>query len=166
METKNLQEKGKVQERFVKIVFLDIDGVLNSAQYIRSQRYKRKEDKGLGFPDTDLDEVAIRLVNFLCKITGASIVISSAWREFSDCVPALRRNGLQAKIRGKTPKDGGWCRGREIQEWLTVNLCDEYVILDDDDDMLQCQQDHFVHIDRRTGITTKDVEKAIFILNE
>ena len=42
----------------------------------------------------------------------------------------------------------------------------KYIILDDDTDMLDEQANVFLHIDDMVGITHKDVEKAIKILNE
>jgi hypothetical protein len=40
-----------------------------------------------------------------------------------------------------------------------------YVIIDDDADMIIWQQKHFVHVNRDKGLTDKDVEKAMCILN-
>ena len=78
----------------------------------------------------------------------------------------------------------GWiCRGNEIAKWL-INTFDnynlftgkpyihenykgddyEYVILDDDEDMLLCQKDNFIHVDRNTALTEDDIEKIINIL--
>lgn len=44
--------------------------------------------------------------------------------------------------------------------WLNA----EYVA--SDQDMLLCQKDNFVHTDSEIGITEKDVERAIEILNK
>lgn len=149
----------------MKILFLDIDGVLNSGEYIQSVRYKRRKD--LGFPDCDLDPVAIQHVNRICRKTGAKIVISSTWREFDDCIPALRRNGLKAPIVGKTPtlKKVECKRGEEIQTWMYHNKFniwnDQYIILDDDEDILVWQRYNFIQTDSRKGLTEKLTNKAI-----
>ena len=75
------------------------------------------------------------------------------------------------------------CRGNEIAKYLANTFNNysvftgrpyihegykgedyEYVILDDDVDMLMCQKDNFINIDRETGITEEDIEKIINIL--
>ena len=57
-------------------------------------------------------------------------------------------------------------RGDEIQEWLDNHEVESYVILDDINNMLESQQSHLVLTDEIDGLTEKDVEKAIRILNE
>ena len=44
-------------------------------------------------------------------------------------------------------------RGEEIAAYLKDNPCDNYVILDDDRDMLPSQQAHFVPINDEFGLT-------------
>lgn len=64
-------------------------------------------------------------------------------------------------------------RGNEILQWMVDNEYrigypfnfKSYVILDDDSGMLLSQKDNFIHVDRRVGLTEKDVERAIEILN-
>ena len=41
----------------------------------------------------------------------------------------------------------------------------DYVILDDDRDMLLGQIDHFIYVNRQTGLTQDDIDKAKKILN-
>ena len=40
----------------------------------------------------------------------------------------------------------------------------EYVIFDDDTDFLLGQKDNFIHINRQTGITQADIDRAVKIL--
>lgn len=71
-------------------------------------------------------------------------------------------------------------RGVEIKQWIDTNIHSDngknwsrkslgsdfnYVILDDDCDMLLEQKDNFVHTDSYLGLQDKDVELAIEILN-
>jgi hypothetical protein len=58
-------------------------------------------------------------------------------------------------------------RGMEVQEWLNTKgkKVSHYVILDDMDNMLPEQQNHFVQTNPEVGITEEDAEKAIAILN-
>lgn len=56
--------------------------------------------------------------------------------------------------------------GVEIAEYLTEHSdITNYVILDDDSDMLLEQKDHFIRTDPYLGINEDDVEQAIKILN-
>lgn len=57
-------------------------------------------------------------------------------------------------------------RGDEIKEWLDNNEVESYVILDNINNMLSCQQNNLVLTDEKKGLTDKDVQKAISILNE
>ena len=162
-----------------KIVFLDIDSVVNSEQWYM----KTKGRSG------DFDPEAIALLNQL-KYIGTEVVISSSWGE--DGIKPLQDVGLVLPIIGVTEHfHVDWfCRGNEIEKWLVESFggmgtkygCDdsgmpyyrkrygdkltdyEYVILDDDTDFLLGQADNFIHVDRNTGITQEDIDKAIAIL--
>ena len=158
-----------------KIVFLDIDGVLASDQYL---------SKGKGF----IDPEKCKLLNELNDI-GAEVVISSSWGYDNGLTEkSLKGCGLTLPIIGYTEHFySDWmCRGNEIEKWLYDNFggictkfgCDdygtpyyrrsdddyEYVIIDDDSDMLLGQKDNFIKINSKTGITKKDIKKAIKIL--
>ena len=163
-----------------KIVFLDIDGCVNSEQWYMKTRGK----------SGDFDPEAIVLLNQL-KDIGAEVVISSSWGESG--VKPLQDVGLELPIVGVTEHFyvDWFCRGNEIEKWLLVNFegmgtkygCDgsgmpyyrkrygdeltdyEYVIIDDDTDFLLGQVDNFIHVDRNTGITQADIDKARKILN-
>ena len=159
----------KIMNSWRRIVFLDIDGCVNSEQYY----VKTKGRAG------DFDPEAIELLNQL-EIIGAEVVVSSTWGE--DGVEQLKNVGLKLPILGTTKKlhyQFDWaCRGNEIDYWLTQNFGGmgtcfgskyqdqdyEYVIFDDDMDMLLGQKDNFIQIDRQTGITQADIDKAIKIL--
>lgn len=123
----------------------------------------------------------------LLEKTGASIVISSSWRaqdvpgtvEFMTDPDNPSVGGhpflFTDKIVGVTPIlfsvidgdiDRPATRGEEIAAYLKVHSCDNYVILDDDRDMLPTQWSHFVPINDEYGLTEADVEKAVLILNQ
>ena len=151
-----------------KILFLDIDGVLASYDYLLSLK---------GF----IDKKKVALLNML-KPYDVEVVISSSWGYNEDTVKQLTACGLELPIIGGTEHFySDWmCRGNEIAKWL-VNTFDEYnvytgkastysgkdyeyVILDDDEDMLMCQKDNFIHVDRYTALTEENIKKAIDIL--
>jgi len=175
----------------LKIIFLDIDGVLNSE---KSFEYYQKVGAN------EVMYIApwyghIKHVNYIIEKTGADVVISSAWRGSYKLEMILYLAGLKGNIIGKTPYCESRIRGEEIKEFLKwtqmddkdvepekrtplYNLkkelldkpnytglkIDNFVILDDDTDMLDLV-DNFVHVDSYKGLTRKDANKAIKILN-
>ena len=151
-----------------KILFLDIDGVLASYDYLLSLK---------GF----IDKEKVALLNML-KPYGVEVVISSSWGYNEDTVKQLTACGLELPIIGGTEHfyTDWMCRGNEIAKWLVDTFDEynvytgkassysgkdyEYVILDDDEDMLMCQKDNFIHVNRHTALTEENIKKAIEIL--
>lgn len=163
-----------------KILFLDIDGVLASEKYLCQRKH--------GF----IDPEKCKLLNTLEDI-GVEIVISSSWGyDNGRTEKSLRDCGLTLPIIGYTEHfHTDWmCRGNEIEKWLCDNfggMCTkyyedeygtpyyrkhfhnddidyEYVIIDDDMDMLYGQKDNFIHVNRLSGITKRNISKARRIL--
>lgn len=140
----------------MKIVFLDVDGVLNSEHW-----YKRNHKR---HPERCRAENAInpRFVRNLAKIirkTGAKIVLSATCRGSvkSNKSHYLRRifkkYGLE--IYDYTPRTG-MERGIDIQEWLNHHLeVKNIVILDDDSDMLHLME-YLVKTHAHPAIKIKD----------
>lgn len=60
---------------------------------------------------------------------------------------------------------GDIIRGTDERVVHDDNVQLSYVIFDDDDDMLIWQQKHFIHVNCDKGLTDKDIEKAMHILN-
>lgn len=143
----------------MKVLFLDVDGVLNmhgSGGYMALNRKR------------------MQLLQNIIEDTGAIIVLSSTWRNHTDAMKKLSRNlkyrGL--KIHDITPqfgvsKDGErYYRGHEIQDWLDRHPeVEQYVILDDDGDMLDSQLRNFVQTDGTIGLTETLAYRAAYILN-
>lgn len=149
----------------MKVIFLDIDGVLNSQQEAISQNVKGT------FDYEGLSRVGIGLLRKLVELTGAKIVLSSTWR--SDGVGAIagafdahgwRGIVLHKTIVGVTPHLS--CnRGGEIGDYLSTHPeITNYVIIDDDSDMLDSQKENFVNTDGVLGFTFYDMMKAMDIL--
>lgn len=164
----------------MKIIFLDIDGVLNHQAYYESDRWDKN-----GGRDSDIDPKCVEYLNMIISDTGAKVVISSTWRigrTVEQLQEALNKKGFKGEIVGFTPrlafKDiASIPRGVEIDLWLKENCklfekCiryweyKEYVILDDDSDMLLCQKDNFINVDSFVGMTLGTVFRAIKILNQ
>ena len=153
-----------------KILFLDIDGVLNNDGF-----YTRTRGKAGNF-----DPENVKCLNQLSDL-GVEVVISSSWGyDAGRTEKTLREVGVVLPIVGYTDHfHSDWfCRGNEIEKWLCDNFGSfgtkfgskyyqkdyEYVIFDDDADMLMGQKDNFVQTDRYKGLTQEDIDKAISIL--
>lgn len=148
-----------------RIIFLDIDGVLAGYEFLMTRK---------GF----IDPEKVALLN---ELEDVEIVISSSWGyDNGRTEKSLRGCGLTLPIIGYTEHFyQDWiCRGNEIEKWLCdtfhgmgtkfghyyVDSPYEYVIVDDDSDMLLGQAEHFVKTNRETGITKEDIEKIKTIL--
>lgn len=132
----------------MKILFLDIDGVLNSTRSCVGLGYIPHDVKPKDLPY--FDQVALGLVRNLCTETGAQIFLSSSWRILHD----VKHLGvaLDIPIIDKTPVLNT-IRGKEIAAWLSDrNDVQRYAIVDDDSDMLPEQAPHFVQTNCEDGL--------------
>ena len=164
----------------IKVVFLDIDGVLNTKEW-HSRMTKETPTDEFGFA---FDPVAVENLTQIINETGAVIVISSSWKfhGVSKLSEMWKMRGLPGTILDITPNtisdeillnanldkiELGVCRGNEIKEWLSLHKGEvsNYVIIDDFDDLLPEQENHTVITNTFIGITEQDAEKAIQILN-
>jgi hypothetical protein len=191
----------------MKIIFLDIDGVL-------AVMHQDRDDYGSFFHE----EFVTNLKSIIDQ-TDAKIVISSSWRhsglkiiqemwakrnlpgEVIDSTPGIYGHKSTVQFyndylqQHPTPKTHsvGIPRGIEIEYWLKLignftrinwskdsqieyinnSKVKNYVILDDDSDMLLCQYEHFVKTSNQTspdaiqgyGLTKSAADMAIKILN-
>lgn len=158
----------------MKIIFLDIDGVLNSDS-ILSEYIPEIDGEYYPYQPHLVDNL-----NKIISATGAKIVVSSTWRlgESTEKLQYLLTHmGAKGEVIGKTESYSNRfiVRGNEILKWIMDNQnllgChyydfEEYVIIDDDSDMLYDQRNNFVHTNGREGLTDEDVIKAIEILGE
>ena len=162
-----------------KVMFLDIDGVLNTGRwYSKMDRNTPKDKYGYAF-----DPNAVANLKKIVDETGAEIVISSSWKSFglSELEEMWEERGLPGKLIGITPNTVSdemllnadldhmelfSIRGMEIKEWLTKHgkNVNHYVIIDDMDNMLQEQKSHFVQTNPEVGITEENAVQAIKIL--
>jgi hypothetical protein len=161
----------------MKIIFLDIDGVLNSEKAYRSGECnytKWNWENGTEDHHQSFCSWSKELLNKLIEETDAKIVISSTWR--SSGIEFMRKvwelEGMSGEIIGITPNFRGDIngynipRGCEIEHYLEHDLkfnhinwdkdtqqqymdrsgVENYIIIDDDSDMLYGQRNHFVHV--------------------
>lgn len=167
-----------------KVLFLDLDGVLNTERNVRALQNEGK-------PVTDeygylFDEAAVNNLALIIKQTGARIIISSSWKFLGlDKLQSMwEKRKLAGKIVGMTPNKSSddflldvdleksddiylMCKGQEIKEWLAGNADANirYAILDDEQCVLEEQKAHFVQVDSRTGITEENAVDVIRMLS-
>lgn len=161
-----------------KIIFLDVDGVLNHATFYRNRKIDQKQQEQT-YPLCEIDPVCVGYLSSLVEQTGAKVVISSYWRNgrtIQEMQNILNYHGFTGEIIDFTPvlRNDECLRGNEILKWVKDNkelIGSEYhnyynyVILDDDSDMLYWQKDNFILVDSFIGITPQTVFKAKQILN-
>lgn len=165
-----------------KIIFLDIDGVMNS--HTTMEEYEKQGKERIWFHIPGPSQIAA--LQYIIDQTGANIVISSTWRSQNGglllwtCYLAVLglKNGF---VIDKTPKL--WKkRGYEIQKWLDTykSTLEEknqlraenprpeiksFVILDDDTDMVHLLP-RLVKTSYHDGLTMEDAKRAVEILNK
>lgn len=165
----------------MKIIFLDIDGVLNAHEPLCPLAMCGKIH-----PDK------MQLLNHILLKTGAKIVLSSAWRYIvhrGECNLTginwlFRSHGLPVgAIIDITREDTmvereywdgsqSWPvtneRGQQITDWLALNIDDidrdTYVCIDDLDLGITAAGHPFVQTDGKVGLTEQDAQRAIEIL--
>ena len=108
----------------MKVIFLDIDGVLNCPKtpnprklpYVIDERLKKHLDR-------------------LLERTGAKIVLTSTWRYDPAALFTLKRHGI--RFFDVVPDMPGRPRRDEILAWLKkADRVTRYVVIDDEDDEL------------------------------
>ena len=159
----------------MKIIFLDIDGVLNSREYFNSI------PRGVLYQE--IDETKVELLKQIIDQTQAEIVLSSTWRGLKDMgemnqphpmytylIETLAKYSLS--IMSHTPVIGEK-RPLEIYTWLNnrVDTIEEFVILDDDwgkDDYRPYGlESHLIKTSfygENGGLQPQDVERVINML--
>lgn len=148
----------------MKILFLDIDGVLNSERHRETVIVNR-----LLADENSIDSEAVKILQSLVEeYSDLRIVISSSWRKIcsiAELKAMLQDKGLDSsKIIEYTPVIHNTQRGEEIKSWLKGQFIKsnfpvhQFVILDDDDDMGSLKN-HLIQTDYKVGITLSDVDK-------
>lgn len=173
-----------------KVIFLDIDGVLNSeSYYVEEISIEERRDN---YPFNEISTERVKLLNKIINETKAGVVVSSTWRigrTVDELQEILDKKGFEGEVLDKTCRFGGVSgytipRGCEIDAWLKgvgfqrINYSKQeqlkylekswlnnYIIIDDDSDMLYNQREHFVKTSFKHGLTNEIAEKAIKILN-
>jgi len=147
----------------MKIIFLDIDGVMNSEQYYRAVDRKQKNW-------SRFDPSAVLLIKNLIEEFSPKIVITSTWR--FGAIKQLSEELKSAELINylhkdwKTPQVYPPNRGKEIKMWLDKHPeISEYVIIDDDKEMFEEQEAKLVQTELYSGLKSEHYHKASEILS-
>lgn len=145
----------------MKIIFLDVDGVLNNSSWAMQMFAEGVHV----YAEDMLEDRAIRLLKLIIDATGANVVITSTWRmsavQMTHLLDQLAHFGIRPiAVTPRLNKE----RGDEISAWMQHYGVESYVILDDDSDMGE-HMDHLVQTSFEHGLQHEHVERAIEILN-
>lgn len=156
----------------MKVIFLDIDGVLNNA-YSKSRAPS-------GVVGIDADKV--KRLRKIVETTGAKLVLTSSWKTDNgeDREYMLRKLGRERLRVLMHTVDEGWNRWEGIRRWIDrygENM-ESYIILDDElfvdyfsdpvKEILRPEvEDHLVrteYFEKDGGLRDQHVEKAVRML--
>ncbi len=161
----------------MKIIFLDIDGVLNSDSWLHL-----KENREKPFPFNQFEPRLVKLFNRIIKETQAKVVLISTWRlnySLEEMRGIFQQVGIVCNLIDQTPDlttDNDYVlRGNEILKWCKDNIellnvrrvlnYKNFVIIDDHDNMLYWQRNHFFQPDPYSGLTPTITRNIIRELN-
>lgn len=153
----------------MKVIFLDIDGVLNNSEFFSRGGDARNE----------LDKINVKNLNFITSnVPGVKIVLSSSWRLLHTLEwmrDFLKAQGVEGELIDATPgptvktKSGIYLassRGEEIGVWLKQHPeVESFIAIDDTAGDMKEVQDRLVHTNFSNGLTVHDSEKAVELLN-
>lgn len=151
----------------MNIIFLDVDGVLNSRNK-RDEVYEKthKPHSGHSYP---FDEKCLENLKLLVQETNSKIVITSVWRKNEEkrrtLLNVLKEYNLDKEVIGYTPVLNKK-RGIEIKQFLIyLKETPNFVIIDDDSDMEELMP-YLIKTNGQVGLTYENVQDAIIKLNK
>ena len=162
----------------MKVIFLDVDGVLNSEDDLMVYREKNNINHCILY--AEVEDRPLKLLKEIVDKTSAKIVVSSSWRIgcersgqesifgnslFMKLQTRLKEYGMD--IYDITPSITKLQRGDEIKAWMSENPVENFIILDDDTDMGEyLNTEHFINTTYKHGLTEELKDRAIEILNK
>lgn len=146
----------------MKVLFLDIDGVVNCSTTAQRSGYF-----------IGIDPYMALMIDRIIQATGCKVVLSSSWRHFTGGTDEVRNKVCE--LYDVTPTFAGDLRGTEIEKWLDDHNAKfggnvetevtRYAIVDDNDDMLPEQMPNFFKTSWTTGITQEVANNIIAHFN-
>ena len=135
----------------MKVIFLDIDGVLNCKQTPNPRK----------FPFI-VDPVLLKRLNDLLKLTDAQVVLTSNWRYDPAGMFSAKHYGIP--FIDTTPDLPKEPRRNPILDWLRRHPdVERFIVIDDEDDELDDLP--LFQPSRSSGLTDEIVEAAADYLN-
>ena len=186
------EEEMLLEAREHPLIFLDFDGVLNTENHFAKMTVEGVPTRDYYGPK--FDPKAVANLQKIIEATDAWIIVSSSWRYMG--LKELQRMWTDRNLPGWiagitplhteddklletdlrqldeiTPEMFSSSRGNEIKAYFNEmpgNNSDaqRYVILDDLNEVLPEQESHFIRINPIVGITEKDAEKSLEIINQ
>lgn len=166
----------------MKVIFLDIDGVLNTSKTFDNMH---AEFKKTGILIDEVEEEKIKYLKEIVDQTNAVIVLSSSWRKLcykennvvkskslkmNRLIEILKNNELT--IIDITPCDPEQIRENEINSWLQGKEIENFIVIDDDSsDLLSFIPDELIKTTFKAsenelgGLCQEHVKVAVKILN-
>ena len=162
----------------VRVIFLDIDGVLNSNFWNENHQAEISEGALI-----DIEKV--RLLSKLVKNTDAKIILHSGWKFwFDSSLHPLRKEAEHLKMlfeqeslmivdvtpdysteEIKKSKKFSLVKASEILAWLDEHKeVDKWIVIDDLDLHNSEIEAHQIKTDPHIGLAKEDVHKAEFML--
>jgi hypothetical protein len=146
----------------VKVLFLDIDGVLNRGGFSSTAQ------------STSFDPLAITRLNRLLAATGARLVLSSSWR-YVILDGTMSLSGFEFLMRTHGLMRGAFydhtCgdevvpeRGAQIKRWLAEHNVEGWAAVDDQPLQLGDASWRHVRTDPTQGLTDADAARLAAIL--
>jgi hypothetical protein len=158
----------------MKIIFLDVDGVLNR---LDNASFGYRPDAGYDlsgdWPPGPLDVDKIDLLNKFIKDTGAKVVLISSWRHVKKLYDKISKYIDIFDVTGTdkiydVPGELFFYEFREgqIVKWLTEHKNIENYVIFDDNYILGTDKlrKHFVQTNLYEGLQKEDIKKAKKIL--
>ena len=146
----------------MKVVFCDVDNVLNSEYHTKKNGDCRE----------DIEELKVRNLKKIVDAAGAEVVIVSHAHAFNDERFAKQRIE-QIRKYGVNPiadlKSGGFLGPKDdaVKRWLNEHKeVEKFVIFDDGYDNYYDLVDHLILVDYHHGLTYKHTRKAIEMLDD
>lgn len=153
----------------MRVIFLDIDGCLNSHSFNKTVIYD---------PDDRIDPDCVNRLNHIIDETKAVCVLSSDWRFTfgpNRMTNHLKKFGFTGSVIGTT-KDNRDSRFNQIKDWISDAdiIVDNFVIIDDINifenvshlpTFKKLRDKHLVLTDPNIGLSLADMHHAINLLN-
>ena len=139
-----------------RVCFLDYDGVVNTPMWNAEGTMC-----SYGFPRQGKvnNFQAVQWLSEACQKFGYDIVVTSTWRLWDNYKECLINGGLRPgiEILGCTDCIRDTSRGNEIKKYIDEHPeIQYYVIVDDEDDILSEQREHFIMTNGDTGFNLKE----------